>query len=91
MDDRDDWRGLGPRSRAWLREAGVDTAEALRGRDPVALYLAVRDAHPEASLNLLWALAGAQQRRPWRQVAREQRTDLLLRLDDALAARREHA
>ena len=37
---------------------------------------------PGASLNLLYALMGAQEDRDWRDIARERRSEALLRLDD---------
>lgn len=48
----------------------------------MAAYLAVKRTGANASLNLLWALEGALTGRDWRLVAREERTALLLLLDD---------
>ena len=73
---------LGPRSRAWLRDAGITSEAALRQLGAVAAYWRVKQAQPRASLNLLWALEGALCGLDWRDVARERRTGLLLALDD---------
>jgi DNA transformation protein len=75
-------RGLGPKSRAELARLGIHTAAHMRAADAVRLYLRVKAQWPGASLNLLYALVGAQEGRDWREIARERRTELLLRLDD---------
>lgn len=75
------WRGLGPVSRGWLAEAGVHTPAELQACDAIALWLQVRRLHPQAGLNLLYALVGAQRGQDWRTVAREDRSALMLELD----------
>ena len=74
-------RGLGPRSLGQLVALGVSSAEQLRAEDAFELYGRIKAAWPSASLNLLYALLGAQEDRDWREVARERRTEILLRLD----------
>ena len=37
---------------------------------------------PRASVNLLYALIGAVENRDWREVARSERTTILLRLEE---------
>lgn len=74
-------RGLGPRSLEQLAALGITSAEALRAQDPFALYARLKARWPGASLNLLYALIGAQEDLDWRAVARERRTEILLRLD----------
>ncbi|WP_220800680.1 TfoX/Sxy family DNA transformation protein [Mitsuaria sp. WAJ17] len=75
-------RGLGPRSLEQLAALGISSAEELRAQDAFALYARLKARWPGASLNLLYALIGAQEDLDWREVARERRTDILLRLDD---------
>lgn len=75
-------RGLGPRSLEQLAALGINSAEELRSKDAIALYASIKARWPGASLNLLYALIGAQEDLDWREVARERRTDILLRLDD---------
>jgi len=75
-------RGLGPSSRAQLAALGTHTLEQLRQHEPVALYARLKQQWPAANMNLLYALIGAQEDLDWRQVARERRSELLLRLDD---------
>jgi DNA transformation protein len=77
--------GLGPRSREQLAQAGIDTIERLRDLGAVGAYIAVKRAGGRPSLNLLWAIEGAISGRRWQDVAREDRTTLLLALEDTLA------
>ena len=76
------WKGLGPKSTALLAQAGVRTLAQLQACDAVELYLRIKTDWPGASLNLLYALIGAQEDRDWREIARERRLELLLRLDE---------
>lgn len=76
-------RNVGPASRQMLRAAGIESEEQLRTLGAVQAYVAVKRTCGKASLNLLWALEGALTGKPWRVVAREDRTGLLLQLDDA--------
>ena len=73
---------LGPASRAMLAGAGIVDVPQLRRLGAVAAFARVRARSPRASLNLLWALHGALTGVDWRQVAREDRTTLLLALED---------
>lgn len=81
-------RGLGPRSQALLASVGVTDEAGLRTADPFEVYLQVRRLHPDASLNLLYALIGAVEDRDWRAVAREERTSILRRLEELGGLRR---
>lgn len=76
---------LGPKSRAALAEAGIDSLDALRHIGAVGAYVAVkaRAKSLSPSLNLLWALEGVLTRRPWQVVAREDRLSLLAALEAA--------
>jgi DNA transformation protein len=71
-----------------LARVGVHTAADLQGVDAVAVYRQVKALWPAASLNLLYALVAAQEGGDWRAVARERRTELLMRLDDQARAAR---
>lgn len=80
-DDLASLPNLGPQSQAMLAGAGIRTLEDLRQLGAVAAYARVRATGANASQNLLWALEGALCGQPWRVVAREHRTSLLLALD----------
>lgn len=76
-------RNFGPASLRMLQAAGIESEARLREMGAVPAYLAVRQVAANASLNLLWALEGALTGADWRVIAREERTRLLLELDDA--------
>src|SRR6476620_2396696 len=52
----DNLPNLGPSSASWLREAGIKTITDLDQFGPIAAYKLTKQKHPEATLNLLWAL-----------------------------------
>ncbi|MCL4761891.1 MAG: TfoX/Sxy family DNA transformation protein [Burkholderiales bacterium] len=76
-------RNLGPASARMLAAAGIGSPARLRALGAVEAWRRVRSRHPRASLNLLWALEGALSDRDWQDVARTERTRLLLALDGA--------
>jgi DNA transformation protein len=76
------FRSLGPQSRAWLAGIGIDTPGQLAAQDPFEVYARIKAAQPRASLNLMYALIGAVGGRDWREVARSERTGILMRLQD---------
>ena len=76
------FKGLGPKSRGALATLGITTPEHLAQHDPFAVYARLKATHPGVSLNLLYALIGAVEHRHWRAVAREDRTGILMRLQD---------
>jgi DNA transformation protein and related proteins len=65
-----------------LRSAGIRSVAHLRRLGSVRAFLRVQAAGQRPSLNLLWSLEGALTGVPWREVARRERTRLLLELDD---------
>ena len=73
---------LGAVSARRLAEAGIGSVAALRKLGAVEAWRRVRAHWPGASLNLLWAFEGALTGRGWQEVARTERTRLLLALDD---------
>ena len=74
---------LGPKSQAALAVAGITTVAQLRRLGSVAAYVKAKQAGANVSLNLLWALEGALTGLPWKVVAREHRTSLLLALEQS--------
>ena len=48
----------------------------------VSAYIAVKAAGCKPSLNLLWAIEGALTDRDWKEISRDERTSLLIQLDD---------
>ena len=74
--------GLGPVSVGWLKAVGIDSGEALRKANAFAVYAKVKASRSRVSVNFLYALLGAQENVDWRTIARERRTEILMRLDD---------
>ena len=75
-------RGLGPVSVAMLGSVGITNAAQLRKADIFLLFKKIKTLHPRTSINLLYALLGAVDDQDWRAVARERRTEMLMRLED---------
>jgi DNA transformation protein len=80
-------KDLGPVSASWLAGVGVKTRADLIRLGPVQAFLRVRDAGHKASMNLLWALAGAERGLRWNKLPEDDRQRLLIELDAAVAAR----
>lgn len=78
---------LGPVSSRWLAEVGIHRRADLIRLGPVEAYLKVKAAGHKPSLNLLWALAGAERGLRWSKLSEADRHQLLLELDAALAQR----
>jgi len=69
-------RNLGPTSAAWLREAGITTISELTRTGPVVAYRLVKAKQPQASVNLLWALAARLLDVDWRDLSDEEKDRL---------------
>lgn len=69
-------KNLGPKSRAWLEEVGIDTEEKLRELGAVTVYRMVKQAGFPATLNLLYALEGAIAGTDWRDVTPKRKSEL---------------
>lgn len=80
-----DLTGLGPKSAAMLRSAGIKSPGQLKRLGSARAFVQVQAAGLRPSLNLLWALESALTALPWQQVARTERTRLLLEVDDLQA------
>lgn len=69
-------RNLGAVSAAWLRDVGVQTTADLARLGPVLAYRRVKARHPQANLNLLWALAAGLAGKDWRELSVEEQARL---------------
>lgn len=78
---------LGPVSSRWLASVGIHRRADLIRVGPVEAWLRVKAAGHKPTLNLLWALAGAERGLRWNKLSEANRHHLLLELDAALAAR----
>ena len=87
---------IGPKSAAWLRQVGVRTLEDLQRLGAMAVFMKVKRAGFRPSLNLLYALAGAEQGRHWATLTADEKNALVVEataLSDAvdLAKKRIYA
>ena len=83
-----DLPGLGPKSERWLHQVGVADPEALAALGAVRAFVRLCErGDPRPSLNLLYALVGAIEHRPWTDVARTDRERILAQLDGLLELR----
>lgn len=76
-------KNLGPVSAGWLAAVGVTKRADLIRLGAVAAFMRVKAAGHKPSLNLLWALAGAERGLAWSRLTEQDRQDLLLELDAA--------
>ena len=77
-----DFKSLGPKSQEILACAGVTSIAQLRALGSVPAYVMAKKANRKVSLNLLWALESALSGESWQEVARLQRTSLLLAVEE---------
>ena len=75
-------KGLGPKSQSLLKSIGIESAEQVLASDPFGLYLQLKAQHNNINLNMLYALMGAIENKDWREIKRNYRTSILLRLDE---------
>jgi len=74
--------GLGPKSSAALQAIGIRTLAQLKRRDVYTVYARLKTRDPTVSLNFLYCLIAAVEGVHWRDVQRQRRTAILLRLDE---------
>jgi hypothetical protein len=77
-------KNLGSTSSAWLREVGIATTADLERLGPALAYRLVKQSHPKASLNLLWALAAGLKGLDWRDLSEQERDRLRKEVSDDL-------
>jgi len=72
---------IGPKSAAWLRQVGVRTHEDLKTHGAVGVFLKVKRAGFRPSLNLLYALAGAELGCHWTELKPEHKQAMVLEVN----------
>lgn len=82
MDDLKNLLGLGPKSQQMLRKVGITTLDDFLASDVYELYARLKASIPGTSLNMLYAMIGAQESRHWIEIKNERRMEILLRLDE---------
>ncbi len=80
--------GLGPKSQDMLKLVGIKTVEQFSQCEPFELFRSLKQVIPNVSLNMLYAIIGAQEslrlnkKVHWQEVKDTRRTEILMRLDD---------
>ncbi len=70
-------KNMGPKSRVWLHEIGIDTLEDLEAIGAVEAYRRLKASRPtEVSLNALWGLQGALLNIHWNALPPDMKADL---------------
>lgn len=82
MTELHELQGLGPKSQAMLMQAGIVSVEQFMASDPFVIYAKLHATMPSVSLNLLYAMIGAQENVHWQVIKSERKTEILMRLDD---------
>ncbi|NRB40817.1 MAG: TfoX/Sxy family DNA transformation protein [Pseudomonadales bacterium] len=77
-----DLKGLGPKSAAAINAIGITTVAEFMHTDAFVMYAQLKQLHSTASLNFLYAIIGAQENQHWQHIAKTQKTEILMRLDD---------
>jgi len=75
-------KGLGPKSTAQLAKIGISTVEDIMRTDAFEIYARLKKHNPNTSLNMLYAIMGAQENTHWQSIAKNRKTEILMRLDD---------
>jgi len=74
--------GLGPKSERRLNEIGIFTRKNLQDIGPVRAFIKLKkECSIKPSLNFLYAMAGALEDRHWDDIAKSEKTRLLIELD----------
>lgn len=77
-----DLKGFGPKSEEILAQVGIDSVDQFMRVDPFQLYADLKQKVKGTGLNSIYAIIGAQQDVHWQEVARTQKYEILVRLDD---------
>lgn len=77
-----DLKGFGPKSEEILAKVDINSVEEFMRADPYDLYRRLKKEVKGTGLNSIYAIIGAQEGVHWQEVARERKTEILLKLDD---------
>lgn len=77
MTPIDTLRNIGPKTREWLIDAGIDSVETLHELGAVETYMRLKRLYPDrVSLNALWGLQAALMDMPWTQLPDDIKAEL---------------
>jgi len=75
-------KGLGPKSEKQLNQLGIYTRADLESVGPIAAFIRLqRESAVKPSLNFLYAMVGALENKHWSEIAKNEKSRLLLELE----------
>ncbi|EAQ67216.1 hypothetical protein MED121_14854 [Marinomonas sp. MED121] len=77
-----DLKGFGPKSEEIFAKVDIHSVEDFMNAEPFALYAKLKREVKGTGLNSIYAIIGAREDRHWQEVARTQKSEILMRLDD---------
>jgi len=77
-----DLKGLGPKSTIALSSIGISTMDDFMQTDAYEMYARLKKQSPNTSLNMIYALIGAQENIQWQEIAKNRKVEILMQLDD---------
>ena len=77
-----DLEGLGPKSESMLASLDIYSIEEFKQSDAFDMYKRLKEQNVGVSLNMLYAMLGAQEGIRWQDVAKGRKIEILMRLDD---------
>lgn len=77
-----DLTGFGGKSQQSLAKVGIHTVDDFMTADPFEIYKKLKETVSGTSLNFIYGIIAAQENKHWHQVMKEQKTEILFRLDD---------
>lgn len=76
-----DLNGFGPRSEEILADVGINSIDDFMAIDPYLLYAKLKPMKG-MGLNSIYAIIGARENLSWLVIAKDRKTEILMRLDD---------
>lgn len=77
-----DLKGFGPKSEEILAQVGIHSVDDFMAVESFELYRSLKATVKGTGLNSIYAIIGAREDRCWKDVAKTQRAEIVLRLDD---------
>ena len=77
-----DLKGFGPKSEEIFAKVDIHSVEDFMNAEPFELYARLKRDVKGTGLNSIYAIIGAREDLHWQEVARTQKSEILMRLDD---------
>ncbi|CCN38272.1 putative TfoX N family protein [Vibrio nigripulchritudo SO65] len=77
-----DLKGFGPKSEEILATVGIHSVDDFMLADSYELYAKLKAKVKGTGLNSIYAIIGAKENIDWREVAKQRKTEVLMRLDE---------